>query len=69
VQEAQVADAGATGRVVAETWRAQYRGLVSDDYLAVRPHPLIATLRFPGEAGAWLVAPGAPTRPAVAAAA
>ena len=34
MQEAQVVDAGAIGRVLAETWRAQYRGLVSDDYLA-----------------------------------
>lgn len=33
VREAQMADAVAIGRVLVETWRAQYRGVVSDDYL------------------------------------
>jgi hypothetical protein len=45
-------------------WRAeacalgQGVALIEVRDLAVRPHPLIATLRFPGEAEAWLAARG-----------
>ena len=56
-------------------WRAEAcpsgraRRSVEGRDLAVRGLPLVATRRCPGEAGAWLAAPVAPTRPAVAAAA
>jgi L-amino acid N-acyltransferase YncA len=41
VREARIDDAGAIGRAVVDTWRAQYRGLVSDAFLdgmSVDPH-------------------------------